>query len=73
MALNVKIDRDRCIMSGLCVDEAPNTLQLDDDGIPVVIDPTGDADDALLSAAKTCPVECIELRDATGRQVWPEA
>lgn len=73
MAWKIKIIRDRCIGSGLCVDVAPNTLELDGDGIPVVTNATGDDDDAVLDAARTCPVGCIELRDASGNQVWPDA
>ena len=73
MALNIKIIRENCIMSGLCVEEAPNTLKLDDEDIPIVINPQGDDDSKLLAAAQTCPVECITLTDAQGKQVFPEA
>ena len=67
MALTIKILRDECIMSGLCVDEAPNTLELDDEGIPVVTKQNGDDDEALVAAAETCPVGCIVLTDASGK------
>ena len=54
MTLKILIDRDNCIGSGLCVDEAPKTLRLDDDGVAVVINSPGDRDedDAVLAAAE---------------------
>ena len=69
MALTIKILRDECIMSGLCVDEAPNTLELDDEGIPTVIDPAGDDDREIVAAAESCQVGCIVLTEESDARV----
>ena len=38
MALDISIDREKCMGSGNCSFWAPNVFDLDDDGIAVVID-----------------------------------
>jgi ferredoxin len=69
----IEIDRDTCIGDQLCCSEAPNTFDVDDDGIAVVTDPEGDEPDVILAAAQACPVDCIALHDsASGEKVWPE-
>jgi ferredoxin len=69
----IEIDRDTCIGDQLCVNEAPNTFELDDEDIAVVTNPEGDDADTVLNAAKSCPVDAIILYDAdTGEKVWPE-
>lgn len=73
MAYRIQVLRDVCIGAGTCVAEAPNTFDMDDEDIAVVIDPTGDDDDAVFAAAQGCPVDAIVLIDeATGERVWPE-
>jgi ferredoxin len=69
----IEIDRDACISDGLCVDEAPDTFEMDDEDIAVVINPEGDDPEAILEAAQACLSEAIILYDAeTGKKVWPE-
>jgi len=69
----IEIDRDTCIGDQLCCSEAPNTFDVDDDGIAVVTDPEGDEPDVILAAAQACPVDCIALHDCeSGEKVWPE-
>ena len=69
----IEIDRDLCIGDGACVDEAPQTLELDDDSIAVVTDPEGNTDEEVMAAAQSCPVDAIILTDAeSGEKVWPE-
>jgi len=41
------------------VDIAPNTFELNDEGIVVVIDPEGDDEDAVQEAIDSCPAEAI--------------
>ncbi len=72
MAYQIKVFRDRCIMSGVCVDEAPNTFATDDEGLVILKNANGDNDETVLAAAEACPVECIALEDNSGTQVWPE-
>lgn len=69
----IEIDRDTCIGDQLCCSEAPNTFDVDDEGIAIVQNVEGDEPDVILAAAKACPVDCIVLYDAnTGKKVWPE-
>jgi ferredoxin len=37
----------------------------------VVVDPEGDDDEAVLDAARGCPVDAITLVDEYEEQVWP--
>jgi len=69
----IEIDRDTCIGDQLCVSEAPNTFDTDDDNIAVVTNPEGDDPETILNAAKACPVDAISLYDSeTGEKIWPE-
>ena len=73
MPYAIEVLRDQCITAETCVAEAPTTFEIDDEGIAIIINPTGDDDDAVYAAAESCPVECVILRDAAGAQVFPEA
>jgi len=53
------VDAELCIACELCVDIAPNTFELNDEGISEVIDPEGDDEDAIQEAIDSCPVEAI--------------
>ena len=69
----IEIDRDACVGDGLCVDEEPDTFEMDDEDIAVVINQEGDDPEAILDAAQACPSDAIILHDAeTGAKVWPE-
>jgi len=54
-----EVDADLCTGCELCVDIAPNTFELNDEGIVVVIDPEGDDEDAVQEAIDSCPAEAI--------------
>jgi len=41
------------------VDIAPNTFELNDEGVSEVIDPEGDDEDAIQEAIDSCPMEAI--------------
>ena len=58
MAIPV-VDADLCTGCELCVDTAPNTFQMNDEGISEVIDPQGDDEDTIQEAIDSCPVEAI--------------
>lgn len=61
MVLRIVIDRDRCVGSGNCLYWAPGTFDLGDDGISVVVDPTGDDEDRIRVAADGCPTRAISV------------
>ena len=58
----IEIDTAACAGSGECGFRAPRTFRLGDDGKASVADPEGDAADAVLLAARTCPSFAIALR-----------
>jgi ferredoxin len=49
--------------SGNCSFYAPATFDLGDDGKAIVIDPAGDPDDKINTAAKGCPTQAIFVSD----------
>jgi ferredoxin len=57
----ITIDRDRCMGSGNCSFWAPNTFDLDDDGVAIVINPEGDDASKIQNAANGCPTQAITL------------
>jgi ferredoxin len=62
VALDVEIDRDRCMGSGHCVFGAPGAFDLDDDQVAFVLDPAGAPEDQVVAAARTCPTRAITVR-----------
>ena len=61
MALEISIDRERCMGSGNCSFWAPNVFDLDDDGIAIVVDPAGDPEDKIVLAGQGCPTQAISI------------
>jgi len=70
--MKVKVDRELCTSVATCVEVAPNTFELDDEGIAVVKNDKGDAEATILQAAKSCPVNAIFVYDDNGKQIYPE-
>ena len=63
----VEIDRSLCEGMASCVKLAPDTFDLDDDGIAVLAGPAGEA---AVEAAECCPFAAIAVSDqATGDRV----
>lgn len=50
------VDRDRCILSGICEMVAPDVLAIDDDGVLQVL--TEDLEADLLAQATTAAARC---------------
>lgn len=70
--LKICIDREQCIGDGLCVNEAPETFDLDDDQKAFVLADPGDELEYILAAAKSCPLDIISVEDsATGKKLYP--
>jgi ferredoxin len=61
VTLQIRIDRERCMGSGVCQFWAPATFGLDDECKSVVLDPDGDPEPAIQHAADSCPTRAIEL------------
>lgn len=56
----VSVDRSRCGATGNCVYWAPNTFELDDEGVAFVAKQDGDADDLIQQAIDNCPLLAIK-------------
>jgi len=72
---NVKIciDREECIGDAMCVNEAPETFDLDDDGKAFVLEGDGDDREYVVAAAESCPLDIITITDAkTGEKIYPK-
>jgi ferredoxin len=70
--LTMRIDRDLCIGAATCIALAPKAWALDDEAKAIILDTASEeTDDALLEAAKGCPVMAIFLTDENGKQVYP--
>ncbi len=68
----ITVDRVLCIGAASCVAVAPQAFQLDNEAKAILL-PTAseESDQAVLDAAKSCPVAAIILTDETGAQVYP--
>ena len=53
------VDADLCTGCELCVDIAPNTFEMNDEGVCAVLDPAGDDEGTIQEAIDSCPVEAI--------------
>jgi len=71
--MKVQVDRDACISAASCVAIAPGVFQLDDEGKAYVVKADGDTEQAIIEAAKSCPVQCITVTDDSGKKLFPEA
>ncbi|MFE4519955.1 ferredoxin [Kitasatospora sp. NPDC056783] len=66
----VRVDRDRCIGSGMCALSVPDSLSLGADGLAAPLagyaDGGAELTDALSEAVDYCPVEALSLHSARG-------
>jgi ferredoxin len=69
----MRIDRSICIGAATCVALAPKAWVLDDEAKAIIMESADqESDEALLNAAKGCPVAAITIIDnETGKQVFP--
>ncbi len=71
--LKIIIDKDECIGDGACVNEAPETFELDDEDKVVLKEGSTDPREYILEAARNCPIDIITVIDKdTGEQLYPE-
>ncbi|OGH91686.1 MAG: hypothetical protein A2479_03550 [Candidatus Magasanikbacteria bacterium RIFOXYC2_FULL_39_8] len=57
----IKIDPEKCIGCGSCAAIADQTFEMGDDDKVHVIDPPGDDEATIKSAADCCAMQAIEL------------
>jgi ferredoxin len=69
---SMHIDQNLCIGAATCVAIAPKAWALDDQAKAIILDTAeSESDEALLEAAKGCPVMAIIITDESGKQVFP--
>ncbi|MFE4263638.1 ferredoxin [Streptomyces sp. NPDC056883] len=67
----LSVERTQCQGSGVCVSIAPGHFELRG-GRAQPVRPLVEADEAVLEAAETCPMEAVFVRESTsGRQLAP--
>lgn len=70
--LTMRIDRDLCIGAATCIALAPKAWALDDEAKAIILDTCEEeTDEALIDAAKSCPVMAIFITDESGKQIFP--
>lgn len=60
-APRVAVDEDVCMGTSSCVSLAPNTFEISEDNVAMVVDPAGDPLDDVLAAEDACPTEAITV------------
>jgi ferredoxin len=70
--MKIEVDREACISVATCVQVAPNTFELDDEGIAIIKGMDKDSIETVVQAAKSCPVNAIIVHDDDGKQLYPE-
>lgn len=70
--LTMSIDQNLCIGAATCVAIAPKAWALDSEAKAIILDSVAEeSDDALIEAAKGCPVLAITIIDEHGKQLFP--
>lgn len=70
--LIVRIDRLLCVGFGDCIDEAPESFELDDEGVVVFrAEPEAAGRQRIVSACASCPVDALTVLDEAGKQLAP--
>ena len=69
--MKIEVDRELCTSVATCIAVAPNTFELDDEGIAIIKNPKGEDEATILQAAQSCPVNAIIISDDAGKQIHP--
>lgn len=70
--LKIKVINELCISAATCIIKAPETFDLDDDGIAYVKEGSWDDAVTIIEGAKSCPTTAIIVEDLEGNQIYPE-
>ncbi|MFZ5424765.1 MAG: ferredoxin [Patescibacteria group bacterium] len=70
--VKIKVINALCISAATCIINAPETFDLDEDGIAYVKEGTWDDAQAIVAAAASCPTTAIIIEDLEGNQIYPE-
>ncbi len=69
--MKIKLLRDKCISAATCVAIAPETFELDAEGKVILKNATGNDEQTIIDAARSCPTQAIEIYDDSGKQIVP--
>jgi len=68
----IHVDRNLCIGAASCVAVAPQSFALDGEAKAIILDSAPQENpEAIMDAAKACPVAAIIITDETGKQIFP--
>lgn len=70
--VKIKVINKLCISAATCIIEAPNTFDLDEDGIAYVKESNWDEARTIIKAARSCPTTAIIVEDLNGKRLWPK-
>ena len=70
--VKIKVINNLCISAATCVIHAPETFDLDDDGIAYVKEGTWNDANTIIRGAASCPTTAIIIEDLNGNQLYPE-
>lgn len=70
--VKIKVVNELCISAAICLLRAPETFDLDDEGIAYVKEGNWDEAYDIIEAAKACPTAAIIVEDLEGNQLYPE-
>ena len=69
----VWVDRELCIGAATCVALAEKTFALDKENKAIILETANkEAKEAILDAAKGCPVTAIIIEDKKGKRIYPK-
>jgi len=68
----IKILTHKCISAATCIVRAPNTFELDEDGMVYCKEGNWDEAEKIIEGAKTCPTTAIIDEELDGKQHYPE-
>jgi ferredoxin len=57
------IEEDSCIGCILCTQICPKVYEMQDDGKPHVVDPSGDSEEKIQESIDACPVSSIKWKE----------
>ena len=68
----IKVINELCISAATCIIHAPETFDLDSDGIVYAKEGTWDEAEKIIKGAKSCPTTAIIVEDLEGNVLYPE-
>lgn len=68
----IKVINELCISAATCTILAPNTFNLDKDGMVLVKEGTWDEAEKIIEGAMSCPTTAIIVEDLKGNRLYPK-